>query len=78
MTYTASDMWALWAVLTLERRKEILAELDADAALANHDWAGLPPQVQSGIIAGMPVDPPSGVAHEPVVTGGGKRKKADD
>jgi hypothetical protein len=71
--YAARDRWAQ---LTLERRKEILAELDADAALTNHDWAGLPPQVQSGIIAGMPVDPPEDAGDQPATRG--KRKKADD
>jgi hypothetical protein len=52
----------MWATLTAPDRTSLLASLeDADGQpvngagpeLADHDWAGLPPQVHSAIIAGM-------------------------
>ena len=47
----------MWAALAHDKRKEILAALEAPAHLFNHDWAGLPPEVHAGIVAGMPVEP---------------------
>jgi hypothetical protein len=44
----------MWVGLDRLARHKILAALHADEAMADHDWAGLPPQVQTGIIAGMP------------------------
>lgn len=70
--YAARDMWAS---LAHDARKKILGALQADETLHNHDWAGLPPQVQAGVIAGMPVE---AAADDEGHAARGRRKKADD
>jgi hypothetical protein len=65
----------MWAALAAQERKKILAALDADEVLHDHDWAGLPPQVHSGIIGGMPVEPAAEEAQRPSPR---KPKKDDD
>jgi hypothetical protein len=67
----------MWAGLAREERKKILAALHADETMADHDWAGLPPQVHTGIIAGMPVEPPHPppLEHDDAKTEDAKTKK---
>lgn len=42
-----------WAGLDRPGRSKILEALKADPTIAADDFAALPPQVQSGVIAGM-------------------------
>lgn len=67
----------LWAGSDAARRKEILSALKADESLASHDWAALPPELRSAIIAGIQPPEPEAAAEEPT-TGRGRHKRGDD
>jgi hypothetical protein len=47
---------AMWDKATRAERQTILNALKADLALAANDYAGLAPELQAGIVAGMPVE----------------------
>ena len=47
----------MWAALSIPERKKLIERVHGDAAMADHDWAGLPPQAHSAIIATMQPEP---------------------
>jgi hypothetical protein len=49
----------LWAGMTRAQRLALIEKVHGDAAAAALDWAGLPPQAQTAIIATMAPEPPS-------------------
>lgn len=70
-----------WVTQSVPERKKILAALEADESLADHDFAALPPQVQSGVNAGLapPAEPAETETDTDTETHGrGRRKRGDD
>ena len=79
MSYHAKAQ-ANWAATDAAQRRKLLAELDADEALHNHDFAGLPVHLQTALIDRTPPDdvgPPPADDDDDHPTRG-RRKKADD
>jgi len=60
-----------WAALTHAERWALIERLHRDVAYATHDWAGLPPELQSELWAAMnetaaaPAEPEPDEADEP-------------
>ena len=57
-----------WAAMSLAERQALIEKVKGELALAGHDWAGLPPQAHSAIMAAI-------APEEPAETGGHKTKK---
>ena len=50
-----------WAAMTKQERLDLIKQVHGDEAEAVNDWAGLPPQAQSAIIATL--YPPAAAAE---------------
>ena len=57
-----------WAAMSLADRQALIEKVKGEVVLAGHDWAGLPPQAHSAIMAVLQPE-------EPSETGGHKTKK---
>ena len=46
-----------WAAASIAERRDLIYAVHGDTALADHDWAGLPPQAHAALQVGMAGEP---------------------
>jgi hypothetical protein len=54
-----------WAAASIAERRDLIYAVHGDTALADHDWAGLPPQAHAALQIAMGPDPVLEEAPEP-------------